>query len=158
MFFGSDGGLYRTDDVYDSAISYQTLNNHLGITQFYAGCVQNETGRLAGGTQDNGTITYANNADSWRPIAGGDGGYCAWDQTDPRYFYGTYQHLSLFRSADGGQSLQGLGYTINDNNQANFIAPIVLDPNNPNTLYAGTTQLWQTQNARSSTDTWRTTK
>src|SRR5262249_38272987 len=39
VYFGTDGGVYRADDVYSVAqrSGWQELNNNLGITQFYSG-------------------------------------------------------------------------------------------------------------------------
>jgi hypothetical protein len=96
---------------------------------------------------------------------GGDGGWCAADPTDSKYFYGEYVHLNIHRSEDGGQSsdfISGqfwngsawvwrpLPHAIPDaqNRSANFIAPFVLDPRNPNRILGGGLELWRTDNAK----------
>jgi hypothetical protein len=99
---------------------------------------------------------------------GGDGGRCAADQTDPNYFYGEYVYLQIHRSVNGGASssyiFNGIGdaglpdpkanlpdgYTDPDA-QANFIAPFVPDPNNPNTMLAGGSNLWRSVNVKALT-------
>src|SRR3977135_321598 len=42
VFFGNDGGIYRTTDVYAVSLTtgWTELNNNLGITQFYGGALQ----------------------------------------------------------------------------------------------------------------------
>jgi hypothetical protein len=84
---------------------------------------------------------------------GGDGGDTAADPTDPNYFYGEYQFLGVFRSVNGaGQySAQGIISGLADaGGAANFIAPLVLDPNDPNRLLAGGLSLWVTLNPKAS--------
>ena len=65
---------------------------HLGVTQFYGGAGNVKTGTIVGGAQDNGTVTFRTTTgpDAWSEMFGGDGGWCAADQTDSNYFYGEY--------------------------------------------------------------------
>ena len=123
-------------------------NNNLGITQFYGAAGNAASGTIVGGAQDNGTLRYtvAAGPQAYAPMAGGDGGYAASDPTDPNYFYGEFQWLSLHRSSDGGaSSTVFFGGAIPDaNGNSNFIAPFILDPNDPNTLLAGGRSLWRT--------------
>ena len=103
---------------------------------------------------------------------GGDGGWCAWDQNNPNIFYGEYVFLSIHRNTDGGTTpdiygnryISGLfynsplgdwdwkpfPYSIPDaeNQNALFIAPFILDPNNSNKILAGGESLWRTSDAR----------
>ncbi len=57
-FFGNDGGVYKADDVstVEGTSGWTELNNGLGITQFYAAAGNPTTGKIVGGTQDNGTL------------------------------------------------------------------------------------------------------
>lgn len=152
VYFGNDGGIFRTTDINAGLVITQELNNNLGITQFYSGAGNVSNGRIIGGTQDNGTLRYTGNTETWNFMAGGDGGWTAADQTNPNYFYGEFQWLQLHRSSNGGTSSQSIYEGITDavpNGTTNFIAPFVLDPNNPNTLLAGGATLWRTTNAKS---------
>ena len=103
---------------------------------------------------------------------GGDGGWCAADPTDPNVFYGEYVYLNIHRNTDGGASddvdgdryISGqfwnvparrwdwkpIPFTITDakNRQALFIAPFVLDPNEPNRILGGGVSLWRTNDAK----------
>jgi len=88
-------------------------------------------------------------------MKGADGGFCAADQTDPNYFYGETQKLGIYRSTDGGKTADDISRGIGAaRGRANFIAPFVLDPNNPNTLLAGEESLWRSTNVKGSTPSW----
>jgi PKD repeat protein len=165
VYFGNDGGVYRAANVYTvSATSgWECLNHNLGITQFYGGAGNTNTGVIVGGTQDNGTVRYTPGAgpQNWSTMYGGDGGFCAADPSNANYFYGEYVFLQLHRSSNGGSSSSSIYSGISDagsGSTANFIAPFILDPNNPNTLLAGGASLWRSTNARASTPSWSAIK
>lgn len=173
VLFGNDGGIYRAQNVFTTGNNstmtsgWTALNNGLGITQFYGASGHAPTGRIIGGTQDNGTIRYtpSNGANAWDTMFGGDGGYCASDPQNASYHYGEYIYLQLVRSSNGGSSAQYIcgrrwngsawvwkapPYLIPDaqNGDSNFIAPLVLDPNNSNRIIAGGASLWRTNNCK----------
>jgi hypothetical protein len=108
VFIGNDGGFFRAGNIttVSSSSGWTTLNNNLGITQFYGAAGNNASGTVVGGTQDNGTlrVTAAGSTGSWTAMFGGDGGNCAADQSDPNYFYGEYVYLQIHRSSNGGLS------------------------------------------------------
>lgn len=150
------------------------LVNNYGVTQFYGGAGNVKSGKIVGGAQDNGTVCFdpAKGTEQWRTIFGGDGGYCAADPTDPKIFYGEYVYLNVHRNTDGGttddtngdryisgqyfDSAKGdwawkpVPYRIPDamNMDAEFIAPFVLDPNEPNRILGGGLSLWRTNDAK----------
>jgi photosystem II stability/assembly factor-like uncharacterized protein len=162
VFFGNDGGIQRMADVSIPApatAGWTELNNNLGITQFYGAAGNAATGVIIGGTQDNGTLRYNGNAETWTSTQGADGGYCAADLTDGNYFYGESQILGVFRSNNAGASATYIvsGLLDNQSGQTNFIAPLVIDPNEPNRLLAGGWSLWRTNDARASA-TWNAIK
>src|ERR1043166_686 len=153
VFFGNDGGVYRANDVYTVSLTsgWQELNNHLGITQFYGGAGNASTSVLVGGTQDNGSLRYTTNGgtEGWTTMFGGDGGFSAADQSDGNYFYGEYVYLQIHRSANGGRSSSYIYSGITDvGSSANFIAPFILDPNNPNLMLGGGLSLWRSTNVK----------
>jgi len=167
VFFGNDGGIYRATDVYavTQFDGWTELNNNLGITQFYSGAGNASSGRVIGGTQDNGTLRYTGNAENWNTPFGGDGGWSAADATDPSYLYGEYINLNVHRSSNGGVSSEYISgqfwngsewawkdvpFQIPDamNRNALFIAPFVLDPNDGNRILAGGASLWRTNDAK----------
>ncbi len=169
---GNDGGLYYTSDIAtagnnspDYNNGWVSLNNNLGITQFY-GVAGNANGVVYGGAQDNGVTKYTPGApNAWTFANGGDGGESAADPTNPNYLYNEYTFGKVNRSSDGGTNTDDIygvywtgsawvcrnaPYRIDDacNTVGNFIAPILLDPNNPNRLLVGGLSLWATDDAR----------
>jgi hypothetical protein len=152
------------------------LVNNYGVTQFYGGAGNATSGRIVGGAQDNGTICFdpARGTEGWTTVFGGDGGWCAADPTDPQVFYGEYVYLNIHRNEDGGTSddvegdryisgqfwnvaagdwdWKAVPFRIPDamNFDALFIAPFVLDPNEPNRILAGGLSLWRTNDAKAS--------
>src|SRR5512141_949336 len=81
LYFGNDGGIYRAADFSRVARTsgWTNLNNNLGITQFYSVAANPSTGKIIGGTQDNGTLFYSPTAGAqgWTTTYGGDGGFSA---------------------------------------------------------------------------------
>jgi len=167
VFFGNDGGIYKTTDVYTVAATtgWQELNNNLGITQFYGAAGNGGSGVIIGGTQDNGTPRYIGGTETWTTMFGGDGGYNAADQSNSNYFYGEYVYLNIHRSSNGGASSDYISgqywngsawawksapYAIDDARlyQANFIAPFIIDPNDGQRMLGGGRSLWRTTDAR----------
>lgn len=180
VYFGNDGGVWMAADLravgqeagppYEQG--WQELNNNYGVTQFYGGAVHAGSGRIVGGTQDNGSLALQPGAGSehWNSWFGGDGGACASDPTNGQVYYGEYVNLNIHRNTDGattddpdryisGQFWNGavgqwqwkpVPFRIPDarDGSALFIAPFVLDARNPQRLLAGGRSLWQTTNAR----------
>jgi hypothetical protein len=124
------------------------------------------------GAQDNSTLLYSGDPQNWSTVAQGDGGYTAADPNDPNFLYGETQNLGLFRSTDAGTTQSSINAGISDatctpppggtcNPNTNFIAPFVLDPNDPNTMLAGGQSLWRSTNVKataSPTPTWTAIK
>ena len=172
VFFGNDGGIYRANDVttVGGGVSPYTsgwteLNNGLAITQLYGAAGHPGTGRIVGGTQDNGTIFYnpgrTNPAENWSWPFGGDGGFNAYDPTDVNYFYGEYIYLTIHRNTSGGASFSSYiynGLTDAETSEAEFIAAFILDPNNSNRLLGASTRLWRSNTAKAVTPTWEVIK
>jgi len=165
LYVGNDGGVYKVPDLAlltsTAAAQYEELNNNLAVTQFYGAGGNPTTGLIVGGTQDNGTIVYDPwaGSESWTPMFGGDGGFSAADPTDPSFLYGEYVYLQLHRSTDGGASSRFIYTGIEDaGSNANFIAPFVLDPNEPRRLLAGGHRLWRTDDVKAAIPAWRAVK
>lgn len=114
VYFGNDGGVFRSDDI--TAVGQEPqppftqgwteLVNNYGVTQFYGGAGNTTSGKIIGGAQDNGTLCFsdAGGTEGWTQIFGGDGGWCASDPADPDVFYGEYVFLNIHRNTDGGTS------------------------------------------------------
>jgi PKD repeat protein len=163
VYVGNDGGVFRATDIYTASSSsgWANLNHNLGITQFYGAAGNSNTSVIVGGTQDNGTIRYTTGGgqQGWTSMFGGDGGICAADLSNSSYYYGEYVYLQIHRSANGGASSSYIYSGITDaGGSANFIAPFILDPNNPNTMLAGGASLWRTLSVKASTPVWAAIK
>jgi len=173
VYFGNDGGVFRADDVQtvgssaDRTDGWTELVNSFTVTQFYSGAGNPQSGAIVGGAQDNGTVVFTlqGGPEGWTSMFGGDGGFCAADPTDPSCFYGEYVYLNIHRSLDGGRNaefISGNFWTGQDwqwklppfripdakNQKALFIAPFVLDPNEPHRILAGGLSLWRTNDAK----------
>ncbi len=163
VYFGNDGGIWRTDNVYAVANTsgWVNLNNSLRITQFYGGSRNATAGILIGGTQDNGTLrrTEASGQNGWTTMFGGDGGFCASNANTSTYHYGEYVYLQIHRSTNSGSSSSYIYSGIGDaGSAANFIAPFILDPNVQTTMLGGGLSLWRSTNATAGTPTWASIK
>ncbi|HEX2914146.1 MAG TPA: proprotein convertase P-domain-containing protein, partial [Chloroflexia bacterium] len=125
-------------------------------TQFYGGAGNSINGKVVAGAQDNGTQVYSGDPQSWNAMFGGDGGFAAADPTDPNYYYGEYTYLNIHRSTNGGLSSSYIYSGISEANSsyASFIAPFILDPNSPTTMYGGANHLWRSSNVKATTPTW----
>lgn len=158
VYFGHDGGISRTNDVYGS--STVDLNNNLGVTQFYGVALNAQSGVVVGGTQDNGTLRYAGDPQDWRMTFGGDGGFCAADPTNPNYMYGEIYFAQIFRSTNGGQNWSYIHNGISETNRSNcnFIPHFILDPNDANRMLVGCRRLWRTNNVKAGTPAWAAIK
>ena len=171
---GNDGGIYRASDalaVQSGGSGWINANNGLAATQFYSGAGRTAAGgRVIGGTQDNGSLQLGT---SWRQWFGGDGGYVAVDPFNDQRIFGSTQFLGVVRSDLGGGSARFICTGIteawkaeenfspcgpNTTGDTNFIAPLILDPSNPNRMLAGAASLWVSDNVRALAPTWRTIK
>jgi photosystem II stability/assembly factor-like uncharacterized protein len=167
VFFSNDGGIYRATDATTAigTTGWQELNHNYGVTQFYGAAGNTTSGRIVGGAQDNGTIRYSpppgsnTGTEGWTTMFGGDGGFSAADPTNPNFFYGEYVRLQIHRSVNAGTSAAYIFTGITDaGGNSNFIAPFILDPNNPNTMLAGGSSLWRSVNVTASTPSWASVK
>jgi len=163
LYVCTDGGCYRTTDITTATTSSGwTRRDGNYRTVQYHGTDGHSTGRVAGGTQDNGTLTLNSGSLNATLTAGADGGYTQIDPTDPNFIWGETQNLGVHRSTDGGLTSSGMTSGLADAAAAtrctNFIAPLVLSPFNSNILYAGGCSLWRCSNAKAASPTWTNIK
>jgi uncharacterized protein (TIGR03437 family) len=149
LYMGNDGGMYSTEDIEASRINWTNLNATLSITQFYPGMSLDPTDAsiALGGAQDNGTQWHAVDG-TWNHVACGDGGFTAIDPAFPSLSYVACQRISIGRNPGlSSTSFVSAQYGIDSTDTSQFIAPLVMDPGNPQTLYFGTTRVWQTRDS-----------
>jgi len=125
-----------------------SLANGLGITQFYGGAASPDGTFIIGGTQDNSTLKFSGGTDNWYQWITGDGGACAIDFSNSIFAYSEYINLAIYKSIDRGVSYLPVTTGLGDANtkRSLFIAPFVMDPNNPQNLVAGGASIWRTAN------------
>ncbi|MBD3161209.1 MAG: glycosyl hydrolase [Candidatus Eisenbacteria bacterium] len=150
MYAGNDGGFYRSTN---GGSTWSKTGNQ-PFTQFYAITVDEQRPwRLYGGTQDNSTNrTWDGGIDDWDVIYYGDGFYTLVDPTDSNVIYAEYQYGGLGKSTNGGASWDWPKTSgIPSNDRRNWSTPVVMDPQDPNTLYYGTYRLFRSTNGA---DSW----
>jgi hypothetical protein len=167
IYFGSDGGIWKTTNASATPIPWTTLNNSTFSATQFMGLALHPTDRnyLLGGTQDNGTQFLASDGTTWVNSDGGDGGFAAIDRnaTSPTNIvaaYHTYYNQTTtqvgferaltteangdpfwntFKGCRNGTSNNGI--LCSDN--VLFYAPLVVGPGNPSTVYYGTVRLYR---------------
>ncbi len=139
-----DGGINYTTN---GGATWTDITDGLVITQSY--CM----GMFAGGdtpdqtligNQDNGTnlLRY----DEWTSELGGDGMECAVHPTNPDTMYGELYYGSMSRTFDGGETWEDCNNGADTNGP--WVTPFIIDPDNPSTLYKGTSSIYRsTDNA-----------
>jgi hypothetical protein len=151
VYVCSDGGVFRTDDILtvSGGGGWTSLNNGYQTTQYYGAAGHGGTGFIIGGTQDNATLRSFPGDLNAGLTFGGDGGFCAVDPNDDSICYGEAQGLILFRSQDHGASVQLITAGLTESGaNAPFIAPFILDPNDPNRMLAGAMSVWRSNDIR----------
>ncbi len=173
VYFASDGGVWRTDDVTATPLVWTTLNNSsISATQFQGLSLHPVNRNYSlGGTQDNGTQFLAADGATWVRSNGGDGGFTVIDQnaTTPNnvtayhtFFNQTNTQIGFMRAtateANGDpnwSSFRGCSGTTSNNgivcsDAVLFYAPFVHGPGNPSTLYFGTSRLYRSDDTGTS--------
>ena len=159
MYVGNDGGVWKTTTPTGAPIAgfWTNLNQDIQITQFYPGVSihPSNTGFAMAGAQDNGVQDYQGFNGTpllWQDSGlGCDGGFTAIDFNIPSTTYGECEYfpnaiLLIATSFNNGDLINGFLATsgINGADRGAFIPPLVIDPNNSNTLYFGTCRVYRT--------------
>jgi photosystem II stability/assembly factor-like uncharacterized protein len=152
VYFGNDGGIWRSDNFQDDIPTIYNLNNTYNVTQFYATAIHPDAGnnKIIGGTQDNGSLMVLEDGISdFKTISGSDGSFCAINPKDGDILYTTTQYRRMYRYTDGGT---GIPDTITndylENDHVQFINPIEIDPVDPEIMYMASKRgLWRLKNA-----------
>jgi PKD repeat protein/photosystem II stability/assembly factor-like uncharacterized protein len=137
LYAGCDGGLFRTSDY---GTTWNDITAGIEITQFYrlAG-TPSEAYMLMGGAQDNGCNRLKSGI--WTHVLGADGMEVAINSSNTQIVYAESQGGGINRSIDGGNNFSDAVGNITGS--GDWITPYMLDPNNPNTIYAGFQDVWK---------------
>ncbi len=98
VIFGTDGGIFYTNNASESYPVFQERNHHYSSLMFYSCAIHPDpiTNHFAGGLQDNGSLVYlGNDLEISNMTSGGDGAFTYWDKVDPQYhitsvYYNSY--------------------------------------------------------------------
>jgi photosystem II stability/assembly factor-like uncharacterized protein len=136
LYAGTDGGIFKAEDTGILSEDYYTdLSTGLGIRQFYKiGISQDSDVVVSGGSQDNGTSTYAP-ATGWRDWLGADGMESFIDKDLSNVMYGTSQFGQLYRTDNNAVSRVGLPEP--GQGSGEWVTPFEQDPTDTNTIYVG---------------------
>lgn len=144
---GCDGGIYETTN---GGTVWNMISNGLQIGQQYRlGVSQSNPDYTMTGWQDNGTSLTDQGTTISDNILGGDGMECAVNPVTDQVMYGEYYNGYIEKSTNGGNSfaaIVGTGSTGVDED-GDWVTPYVIDPNNPNTVYVGKSQVYKSTNA-----------
>lgn len=146
-----DGGVARTSEIilgswnndYNWPTVWEERSNGMIITSFYRiGLSEMFPGYMIGGAQDNST--FYNRNGNWTNFIGGDGMDCMIHPDDPMVVWGSSQYGNLVRSDDGGNNFRGIRPT--NSEDGGWTTPMVMDPNNPNTIFTGYGNVYRSTN------------
>jgi len=166
LYFGNDGGVYRTLDGFTKLTSgscglangFDNLNassvpdGTIGsLTQFVSFSVHpTDVNTLLGGTQDNGSpgTDSATTSSGWTTVNGGDGGYNAIDSATPSQWYTANEFVNIYRCTSGINCTSGsFSLTVASGevggDSGPFYTPYILDPQNSSSLLVGTCRVWR---------------
>jgi photosystem II stability/assembly factor-like uncharacterized protein len=131
FYVGTDGYLCKSEDF---GLSWTRLNDGTGIREFYKGGVCQSDDRVhMVGSQDNGTSIC--NADGWIEWNGGDGMEAIIYPLNPDVMIGSWQYGTRNRTIDGGISRDGINTPESGSDEADWIAPLLLDPARHTNIY-----------------------
>ncbi len=161
MYFGNDGGLWRTTDEVneqatpcsaDDANHFQNVNGGLGslaeVESFAEDPNNPATWMAALGAM--GTAAPQNSAQIWNQVLDGEGNGVAIDAANPQNWYATSEFgVGINRCTDGtscdkaGFGSVAIGEAQADNDVQTIPAPWLLDPLNSANLILGTCRVWR---------------
>lgn len=141
LFNSGDGGIYKS---YNNGLNWINLNRTLQTFQYYRlGCSVTKPSMVLTGAQDNGTMKHF--IPNWTKIGGGDGMECLVDYTDSTIYYTASQYGNITRYGSGLGAFTPPP-TAGNTTQCYWVAPYVIHPTDPKTLYFGAKDIYRTTN------------
>ena len=141
FFIANDGGIYKSEDISDPD-AWEDLSDGISISQFYRmSSAATKDVFLIAGAQDNGTHIYKDSM--WMNVGGGDGMDCEINPQNPQIVYSSIYNGSITATFDGFKSQNYIMHQGITREAASWCAPIYLDLVNPNIVYAGFQNVWQ---------------
>lgn len=142
LYAAHDGGISMTTN---GGQTWKDISDGLSVGQFYhLSSASGESAMVIAGLQDCGTHLLKDG--EWKNVLGGDGMECYIDYHDNSYMYGSLYHGDFKRSTDGGDTWYNMLDSSTTHEPAAWVAPFVIDPKNPEILYAAYINIWQSTN------------
>jgi hypothetical protein len=159
VYFGNDGGVWRSDNFTDDNPVIYDRNLGYNVTQYYAVDIDPRADNpiVIGGTQDNGShISLGEGLGKFKKLSGADGSYCRIDFLHPDTMYTSKQYQPLYRFTNGGFEFgDTLDNPLVNSGNLRFINPIEMDASDPTILYqASRNGLQRLSNADTATVSW----
>jgi hypothetical protein len=158
IYFGNDGGLYRTLNASQLSSScapgsnaFGNLNSGLGSLSEFVSFAQHpsDAGIVLGGLQDNGSpLSNLSIGNGWTDVNGGDGGFNAIDPNSPSTYYTANFNISVQRCVSGSACnansfLPVVQKATVGSDTSAFYMPYLLDPLLTSKLVLGTCRVWR---------------
>ncbi|MFA6923818.1 MAG: T9SS type A sorting domain-containing protein [Bacteroidales bacterium] len=140
LFECNDGGIYISTN---NGTSWTDKTDGMVISQMYKlGNSTLDSNEIITGLQDNGTKLLYDG--TWYDVYGGDGMECLIDYTDDNIQYETYVYGEINRTTDLWNSTTEISANIPGGADGAWVTPYIIDPNNPQILYVGYSDIWKT--------------
>ena len=147
LWVGNDGGVWKSKDPGDSWVN---CNQTLGVTQFFTVALHpTDSSFLLGGNQDNGIERYEGRL-GWPQVAAGDGGPSLVEWDSPNIYYTTYVQMRGLSKWDDGVYVGDVTGPWTSDRADWCNGPLITDPNQPNTILAGTYRVFRSTNSGAS--------
>ena len=166
MYFGNDGGIYRTldgltrldsgtcgmangfDNLNASSVAGGTIGS---LTQFVSFSLHpSDQNTVLGGTQGNGSAGTGSATQSaqWITVNGGDGGYSAISAWTPTEWYTANPYVNIYACANGiGCTTEQFSLTVGSEEVGGdgsaYYTPYILDPQDQTEMLVGTCRVWR---------------
>lgn len=140
VYVGTDGYMVRTSD---QGQSWEILNDNTGLREYYnLGVSQSNHYQTMVGSQDNGTsFTYEN---GWIEYYGADGMEAVIHPINKDYMIGSVQYGIRTQTNNRGLTTNDVSPTNESGSgNADWIAPLLLDPNNQFRVYHFSDEVWR---------------
>lgn len=161
IFFGNDGGLWRTQDAVnqtsppcsaDDAGHFQNLNGGIGslaeVEDFSEDPANASTWLAALGAL--GTAAPSSTGSAWNQVLNGEGNFVAIDPANPQNWYATSEFGVGINACNQGTACNiagfgsvAIGEAQVDNDVQLIPAPWLLDPQDSSQLILGTCRIWR---------------
>lgn len=127
LLLGTDGGVFETTD---GGATFNNISNNMSLTDFWDFDVATDNSYLVGGMQDQGSIYYDFNADTWTNGGYWDGGAVMVSKTNPAEAYGIgWNPVGRFIKLNSGFGWSYIEYDSSD------LTPNSLDFHHPARLH-----------------------